>query len=157
MANNNNNRKAPKFNMYWMYALVTIFLVTMYVMNMDGGVAQEVSWTQFGNIVQKGGVKSITVYSNKNLAEAVLTDSLAKEVIKDQPAQTQPFGKAPCRFCLSGMYNVPGAAFCHKTFAVPVLSGADVRSGLCPGGAAAEAGASGAALRLFCRRKLPHV
>ena len=92
MANNNNNRKAPKFNMYWMYALVTIFLVTMYVMNMDGGVAQEVSWTQFGNIVQKGGVKSITVYSNKNLAEAVLTDSLAKEVIKDQPAQTQPFG-----------------------------------------------------------------
>ena len=92
MANNNNNRKAPKFNMYWMYALVTIFLVTMYVMNMDGGVAQEVSWTQFENIVQKGGVKSITVYSNKNLAEAVLTDSLAKEVIKDQPAQTQPFG-----------------------------------------------------------------
>ncbi|MBQ9821470.1 MAG: ATP-dependent zinc metalloprotease FtsH, partial [Muribaculaceae bacterium] len=42
---------------------------------------------------QKGGVKSITVYSNKNLAEAVLTDSLAKEVFKDQPSQqSQPFG-----------------------------------------------------------------
>ena len=87
MADNNNNRKAPKFNMYWMYGLVTIFLITMYMLNMDGGMAKEVNWTQFENIVQKGGVKSITVYSNKNLAEAVLTDSLAKEVFKDQTSQ----------------------------------------------------------------------
>ena len=93
MANDKNNRKSPKFNMYWMYGLVTIFLISMYVLNMDGGMAREVNWTQFENIVQKGGVKSITVYSNKNLAEAVLTDSLAKEVFKDQPSQqSQPFG-----------------------------------------------------------------
>ena len=83
---NNNQRKTPKFNIFWMYGLIVIFLVTFYYMNQDGGMSQEVKWTQFENIVSKGGVKSITVYSNKNQAEAVLSDSLAKVVFKDMPA-----------------------------------------------------------------------
>ena len=82
----NNQRKTPKFNIFWMYALIVIFLVSFYYMNQDGGMAQEVKWTQFENIVNKGGVESITVYSNKNQAEAVLGDSLARVVFKDMPA-----------------------------------------------------------------------
>ena len=83
---NNNQRKTPKFNIFWMYALMILFLVSFYYLYQDGGYAQEVKWTQFESIVSKGGVKSITVYSNKNQAEAVLSDSLAKVVFKDLPA-----------------------------------------------------------------------
>ena len=95
MAGNNNNRKGPKFNMFWMYGLIMVFLLSMLWLNTDGGVAQEVKWTQFENIVKQGGVKSITVYSNKNFAEAVLSDSLAKVVFKDQqPASNPMFGNS---------------------------------------------------------------
>lgn len=86
MANNNNQRKMPKFNIFWMYGLIIIFLLSVYWLNMDGGVTREVSWTQFEKIVKDGGVQSITVYSNKNLAEAVLSDSAAQKVAKELPA-----------------------------------------------------------------------
>ena len=93
MANNNNQRKTPKFNIFWMYGLIIVFLLSMLWMNQDGTVAQEVNWTKFENIVSKGGVTSITVYRNKNKAEAVLNDTLAREVFKDQPQEkTSPFG-----------------------------------------------------------------
>ena len=86
MANNNNQRKMPKFNIFWMYGLIIIFLLSVCWLNMDGGVTREVSWTQFEKIVKDGGVQSITVYSNKNLAEAVLSDSAAQKVAKELPA-----------------------------------------------------------------------
>ena len=76
----------PKFNIFWMYGLIIIFLLSVYWLNMDGGVTREVSWTQFEKIVKDGGVESITVYSNKNLAEAVLSDSAAQKVAKELPA-----------------------------------------------------------------------
>ena len=91
---NNNQRKTPKFNIFWMYGLIILFLLSRLWMNQDGTVAQEVNWTRFENIVSQGGVKSITVYRSKNKAEALLTDSLAKEVFKNQPAEpsSSPFG-----------------------------------------------------------------
>ena len=82
MASDNNQRKMPKFNFYWMYGLMALFLLSMYWMTRDAAVAQEVSWTQFDKIVQDHGVKSITVYTNKDYLEAVLTDSAAQEVAK---------------------------------------------------------------------------
>lgn len=91
---NNNQRKTPKFNIFWMYGLIILFLLSMLWMNQDGSVAQEVNWTRFENIVGQGGVKSITVYRSKNKAEALLTDSVAQEVFKGQPAEPSfsPFG-----------------------------------------------------------------
>ena len=76
----------PKFNIFWMYGLIIIFLLSVYWLNMDGGVTREVSWTQFEKIVKDGGVQSITVYDNKKLAEAVLSDSAAQKVAKELPA-----------------------------------------------------------------------
>ena len=87
MANNNNNqRKTPKFNIFWMYGLIVLFLLSALWFNQEEGSAVRVPWTKFESIIMKGGVKSITVYSNKNLAEAVMTDSLAKAVAKELPA-----------------------------------------------------------------------
>ena len=93
MANNNNKSKVPKFNFYWMYGLMILFLLGMFWMNNGGSVAREVNWTQFENIVEKGGVKSITVYTNKNYAEAILEDSLAKAVAKELPQPEMQFGQ----------------------------------------------------------------
>ena len=95
MANTNNNRKGPKFSIFWMYGLMAVFLCLMFFMNMEDGTAREVNWTHFEKIVQKGGVKSITVYTNKNVAEAVLTDSLASEVMKEQPSVNTPMLGSP--------------------------------------------------------------
>ena len=94
----NNQRKAPKFNFYWMYGLMILILLSIFWMNDDGGAAQEVNWTKFENIVKsrKGGVKYITVYTNKNVVEAVMDDTLAMEVSKDKtivPANQPMFGE----------------------------------------------------------------
>ena len=83
MADNNNQRKMPKFNFFWMYGLMALFLLTMYWMTRDGAIAQEVTWTQFEKIVNEHGVKAITVYTNKDYLEAVLTDSAAQVVMKN--------------------------------------------------------------------------
>ena len=87
MANNNNQRKTPKFNIFWMYGLIVLFLLSALWFNQEEGTVSKIPWTKFENIVMKGGVKSITVYSNKNLAEALMTDSLAKVVASELPAE----------------------------------------------------------------------
>ncbi len=85
MADNNNNRKTPRFNFYWLYGLFAVFLLYLLWTSQDGGAAQEMSWTKFESIVAQGRVKSITVYRGKNRAEAVLKDSLSSEEIKSLP------------------------------------------------------------------------
>ena len=87
MANNNNQRKTPKFNIFWMYGLIVLFLLSALWFNQEEGPVSKIPWTKFENIVMKGGVKSITVYSNKNMAEAVMTDSLAKAIASELPAE----------------------------------------------------------------------
>ena len=89
----------PKFNFYWMYGLMIFILLAFFWMNEDGNVAREVNWTKFESIVtsQKGGIKYITVYTNKNVVEAVMDDQLAKQVNQDKeivPANRPMFGQA---------------------------------------------------------------
>ncbi|MBR5169433.1 MAG: ATP-dependent zinc metalloprotease FtsH [Muribaculaceae bacterium] len=92
MANNNNQRKGPKFNIFWMYGLILLFLLTMFWMNQDGTVAQKVTWSQFETIAKKNCIKSVTVYTNKDYVEAVLVDSLPQDVkdLLKQNAVTEP-------------------------------------------------------------------
>ena len=92
MANNNNQRKAPRFNIMWMYGLILLFLLTAFWFNQDDVSSQTVPWTKFENIVSRGGVESITVYSNKNLAEAVMDKKLAEQVAKELPKEPTAFG-----------------------------------------------------------------
>ena len=95
-----NQRKVPKFNFYWMYGLMLCILLMLFWMNDDNSAAQEVNWTKFESIVKNGGqdgVKYITVYTNKNVAEAVLGDSLARQVSKEKdivPQSSPMFGQS---------------------------------------------------------------
>ena len=86
-SNNNNGNKPPKpkkpivfsFSMYWMYALIILFLLSMLYLD-DDGVTREIPFSQFEQIVEDKGVTKITVYTDKKEAEAVLTDSAASKM-----------------------------------------------------------------------------
>ncbi len=76
-----------KFSMYWAYAIIIVFLLGM--LYIDGNsLSKDVSFTKFEEYVGTGGVEKITVFTNTNRAEAVLSDSLAKSVFHE--SQYQP-------------------------------------------------------------------
>ena len=79
--NNNNNKKGIRFNIFWMYGLIALAMFSIYVLN-DNKLTEKVSWSEFEQWVNKGGVTRITVYSNSNDAEGQLSDSLAAVVFK---------------------------------------------------------------------------
>ena len=72
-----------RFSIYWMYAIVIVALIGFYLLD-DNSVSKEVSFTEFEKCVKDGGVESITIFSNKNLAEAQLTDSMTSVLFPKQ-------------------------------------------------------------------------
>jgi cell division protease FtsH len=79
--NNNKNGKKNKFgfSIYWMYAIIFVFLVGIFYLD-DNSVTKDVNYSDFEKYVLSGGVQKIIVYSDKKEAEAVLSDSLAQKV-----------------------------------------------------------------------------
>ncbi len=75
-------KRAPKFSIYWMYAIVIVFLVGALYLD-DNSVTQTIpEYTKFKEYVSGGGVTKIVVYTNKDEAEAYLSDSLASKIFK---------------------------------------------------------------------------
>jgi len=75
-----------KFSMYWAYAIIIVFLLGMLYID-DNSVTKDVSFTKFEQYVATGGVEKITVFTNTNRAEAILSDSLAGEIFTDSQYQ----------------------------------------------------------------------
>ncbi len=72
-------KKGGRFNLYWMYTIIILSLFGLYFIN-DNSMRREVNWTEFEKIAQEGGIEKVVVYAQKNVAEAQLNDSTAKEV-----------------------------------------------------------------------------
>ena len=73
-----------KINLYWVYSLIAIALISLYYMN-DDSASKEVSWSEFENIAKNdstGGIEKITVFRNSGTLEAILSDSLAAKVLE---------------------------------------------------------------------------
>ena len=89
MTPDKNPKKAGgiKFSMYWAYAIIIVFLVGMLYID-DNSLTKDVSFTKFEQYVATGGVDKITVYTNTNRAEAVVSDSLARTIFHE--SQYQP-------------------------------------------------------------------
>ena len=88
--NNQGKRNRFGFSMFWMYALVIMFIMGFYFLE-NNDATHEISYTKFQNIIeQEHGVKKITVFTDKRQAEGVLTDSAA---IKEFGAQNYVPGK----------------------------------------------------------------
>ena len=83
-SNNNNDKKPfPKFNIYWVYALIAIFFIALNFMNL-GGSAKEITWQEFQrNMLKNNDVERIVVI-NKQKAEVYLKqDALNQERYSD--------------------------------------------------------------------------
>ena len=81
---NLNKRPQFKFSLYWMYAIVIIFLAGMLYLD-DNTITKEVSYSDFEKYVTNGGVEKIIIYTNKDEAIAFVNDSLASTIFhKDQ-------------------------------------------------------------------------
>lgn len=82
--NNNSGGKKPRFafSMYWMYAIIIIILVGMLYLDQDTQ-KHPVDFSELKEILAKGGVKNITIFNNKGVAEAEVTDSVAKAKFRD--------------------------------------------------------------------------
>lgn len=78
--------KKPKSNfklsILWMYALIFIFLGALFFYD-SNYMTKEVPYSEFTKIVQGKGATKILVYSKKNIAEAILTDSAANAIFKE--------------------------------------------------------------------------
>ncbi|MDE5978886.1 MAG: cell division protein FtsH, partial [Muribaculaceae bacterium] len=80
-------KKKPqiKFSMYWMYAVILLFLFAMFYLD-DNSVSKEVNYSAFENYItdsinaRNHGITKITVDKKKGVAEAQLSDSLARQV-----------------------------------------------------------------------------
>lgn len=73
--------------MYWAYAIIIVFLLGMLYID-DNSLSKDVSFTKFEEYVGTGGVDKITVFTNTNRAEAVLSDSLARNVFHESQYQS---------------------------------------------------------------------
>ena len=67
------NVKTPKFNSYWIYALILVFFASTYFMGGDGSStgSKKISITSFEKFLNKGEIKDVTVI-NKNIAQVTL-------------------------------------------------------------------------------------
>lgn len=80
-------KKTPqiKFSMYWMYAVIMLFLLGMLYLE-DNTITKEVNYSDFENYItdsisaRNKGITSITVDKKKGVAEAILSDSLARHI-----------------------------------------------------------------------------
>lgn len=86
----NSNKKSPfKINLWWMYAIVFLFLFGIYALD-DNSVTRNVSYTDFCSYVARDhGITKIIVYTDKKEAEGVLSDSLARVLFRDNHFQSQ--------------------------------------------------------------------
>lgn len=68
--------------MYWMYAIILLCLAGIFYLD-DNSITKEVSYSEFEDCVEKGQVTQILIFSKKGEAEALVTDSLARELFHE--------------------------------------------------------------------------
>lgn len=102
MDNPNKPKKGIKFSMYWAYAIIIVFLLGMLYID-NNSLTKDVSFTKFEQYVGTGGVDKITVFTNTNKAEGVLSDSLARTIFHESQYQS---GKGTVAYIVS---DIPSA------------------------------------------------
>ncbi|MBS3770735.1 MAG: ATP-dependent zinc metalloprotease FtsH [Bacteroidales bacterium] len=90
---NNNKKPYPKFNIYWVYALIAIFFISLNFMNL-GGSPKETTWQEFQRTMLKNQDVERIVVINKEKAEVYLKDEAL-----NKPEYDELFS--------DGMFSVP--------------------------------------------------
>ena len=73
MKKNNKNIKPPKFNTYWIYAMIVLFFASTYFIggNDSTTASKKINISSFERFLNKGEIKEVTVI-NKNIAQVTL-------------------------------------------------------------------------------------
>ena len=98
LPSSNPKTKRPifKFNIFWMYALIMLFLAGMYMLNNDNTLEKEVSLQEFKKIIEKDkGFTKITIKGDEKKVIGVLTDSLARKIFPDNYQQAKAKNAIP--------------------------------------------------------------
>ncbi|KAB8152728.1 ATP-dependent zinc metalloprotease FtsH [Kordia sp. TARA_039_SRF] len=87
---NNNMAKKPKFNAYWIYGLIGIFLLFLILSN-DSGAGDDVTFTQFKELVPYNDIEKIEVITNTKIAKVYLKQGAAdkdiyKKIVNNRPS-----------------------------------------------------------------------
>ena len=79
-----------KFNMYWMYVIIFIFLAGILYFEDDPYTKELENYTKFEQIAKQGGFKEIIINGNRHTAEGILTDAAAAKEFPDFKKGVQP-------------------------------------------------------------------
>jgi len=73
MNKNKNKMKTPKFNTYWIYAMIVLFFASTYFIggNETSNSSKKINISSFERFLNKGEIKGVTVI-NKNIAQVTL-------------------------------------------------------------------------------------
>jgi AFG3 family protein len=93
---NEDPKRGPRFNIYWIWALIAIVLIGFQFFHGNfSPTAEDISQQEFQTMVQNGDVDKIEIISNKNLVRVyVKPDSLNTELVRNKLAKkTTPVAK----------------------------------------------------------------
>lgn len=85
----NGQRKGPKFNIYWVWAIIFAVLVAFQLFGSFTPDAKEIDELEFYQMLEKGDVDKLTTVTNKNLIRITLT-SAGYQKYKDQLSKKWP-------------------------------------------------------------------
>ena len=83
---NSNGNKKSGFNLWWIYALIFIPLITIYIFN-DSSSMKEIGWTEFQQMMREDVFDEIVVLNKKNILEATVKKDKYREVFKQDAAK----------------------------------------------------------------------
>ena len=117
---NNNNKKGfkPKFNFYWIYALIGLFFVASYFFDSQTAT-KKVSYSKFEDMIVNDCVDKIVVFSNKKQLNAEIkqncvndifgndidTASMGKPIVEVEIPSVEEFDKMIARYKAENIYN----------------------------------------------------
>ncbi|MDF2193631.1 ATP-dependent zinc metalloprotease FtsH [Paraflavitalea sp. CAU 1676] len=85
----NGQRKGPKFNIYWVWAIIFAVLVAFQLFGSFAPDAKEIDELEFYQMLEKGDIDKLTTITNKNLIRITLT-SAGYQKYKDQLSKKWP-------------------------------------------------------------------
>ena len=83
--NNNTPQKKPRFNAWWIYGLIAIFIIGFQFLGSDSlSATKKTTTSELQEYLRNGDITKILIITNKNQAKVFLSDeALAKDVHKD--------------------------------------------------------------------------
>jgi AFG3 family protein len=84
-------RRGPRFNIYWVWGIIALILVSINIFNPFSPDAKRISYKDFQEMLVKEDVDKIVIINNKNLVRVILKPAaLQKPEYKDKLAKSWP-------------------------------------------------------------------